>query len=162
VAAMSPQLRIVISAIAGAAIAIVLVAIVAPAVWRWLQAMFKRRQTRTIDPAEQERLLDAYSRARLKAHKLPCMHSSVRDDGLDDHCLLCGADGYWLDGKRVDTRAPMRLQPQPCKHSSTRNDGYLDDHCLLCGADGYWLEGRRLDRTHPSGKLLIAVLPTHG
>ena len=29
----------------------------------------------------------------------PCRHDSLRGDGwLDDHCLRCGADGYWQEG----------------------------------------------------------------
>lgn len=28
-----------------------------------------------------------------------CRHDSTRTDGaLDERCLRCGADGYWLDG----------------------------------------------------------------
>jgi hypothetical protein len=34
-------------------------------------------------------------------------HDSTRGDGtLDDHCLRCGADGYWHDGHRHDRPHP--------------------------------------------------------
>jgi hypothetical protein len=32
----------------------------------------------------------------------PCRHDSTRASGwLDDHCLRCGARGYWRQGKRA-------------------------------------------------------------
>lgn len=39
----------------------------------------------------------------------PCRHDSTRRDGdmaLDDHCLRCGADGYWHYGHRHDRAHP--------------------------------------------------------
>lgn len=46
-------------------------------------------------------------RANTPFARRTCLHDSTRRDGtLDDHCLLCGADGYWHNGHRHDTEHP--------------------------------------------------------
>lgn len=40
-------------------------------------------------------------------HRSSCEHDSCRMDGtLDNHCLLCGIDGYWHKGHRHDRAHP--------------------------------------------------------
>jgi hypothetical protein len=64
-------------------------------------------------------------------------------------------DVFLRQGERAADLGPQRN----CAHDSMRSDGLLDDHCLKCGVDGYWNGGLRRDKTHPSGKLLIAMWP---
>lgn len=93
---MSDILRIAIGAVLGASTAISL-AVVVPVAWRALHATFKRRQTRTrLDIPE------------LYHPPAPChRHDSTRRDGaLDRCCLICGADGYWRNGRRLDEPHP--------------------------------------------------------
>lgn len=55
--------------------------------------------------AKIERL--AHSGCQPAAPTSACVHDSLRTDGaLDDHCLLCGVEGYWHDGHRHDWTHP--------------------------------------------------------
>lgn len=38
-----------------------------------------------------------------------CAHDSTRSSGaLDDHCLLCGKEGYWVSGLEFARLEPHR------------------------------------------------------
>lgn len=100
---MSDTLRIAVGAILGASTGITLVIIV-PAAWRALRATFKRRETRTTDDLSDVRLYHPpHHPATARSHA----HDSTRRDGaLDSCCLICGADGYWRNGQRLDATHP--------------------------------------------------------
>lgn len=63
---------------------------------------------------------------RSKVNREHCRHDSLRgDDTLDDHCLRCGADGYWFAGTRHDI-------PHPSGKITFTLPSYS---CKLCGGN---------------------------
>lgn len=78
------------------------IVVIAPAVVEWFTWMWKNR--RRSDLAH----FTVHNTAQGKASKpTPCQHDSRRIDSLlDNHCMRCGADGYWLSGYRLDVPHP--------------------------------------------------------